>query len=110
VRAADGWIALNLARADDVGLCSAWLDGDIDDPADIAGMQRALAAVRPIALVARGASSAGARGVAPAADPIVEPVCDRREPPGPARLRPLPAEGVRAEVDAPPPRNRSSST
>ena len=35
VRAADGWIAVNLARPDDVALANAWLDDarlDADDP------------------------------------------------------------------------------
>ncbi|MBU6207244.1 MAG: CoA transferase, partial [Alphaproteobacteria bacterium] len=31
-RAADGWIALNLARADDVALLSALFEAEIDDP------------------------------------------------------------------------------
>ncbi|MEO5839929.1 MAG: CoA transferase [Acidimicrobiales bacterium] len=99
VRAADGWIALNLARADDVALLPAWLDGDIDDAADIAGTQRAVARRSIAALVARGAELGLALGAWPAAaDAVASPyVIDgtRRRTP---RLRATPAEpGRRSE-------------
>jgi crotonobetainyl-CoA:carnitine CoA-transferase CaiB-like acyl-CoA transferase len=55
VRAADGWIALNLARPDDVALLPAWVDGDIDDPADAIGLARAVGARSRAELVGRGA-------------------------------------------------------
>ena len=55
LRAADGWLALNLARADDVALLPAWLDGDIDDPSDIAGTALAIGRRSTTELVARGA-------------------------------------------------------
>ena len=59
LRAADGWIALNLARADDVALLPAWLDGDIDDPADSGRhAARPRRAARPVHS-SRGARSSG---------------------------------------------------
>ena len=55
VRSADGWIALNLPRADDLSLLPALLDGDIDDASDVVGMQHAIRRRSSADLVARGA-------------------------------------------------------
>ena len=98
LRAADGWIALNLARADDVALLPAWLDGDIDDPADIAGTRRALARRSTGALVDRGAELGLALAAwPPAADPVTSPYVIDGARHGSARLRPTPADAGRTE-------------
>jgi crotonobetainyl-CoA:carnitine CoA-transferase CaiB-like acyl-CoA transferase len=72
VRTADGWIALNLPRADDVALLPAWLDGAIDDAADAIGMARAVARRRSTELVARGAELGLALASWPASAPAVD--------------------------------------
>jgi hypothetical protein len=96
LRAADGWIALNLARADDVALLPAWLDGDIDDPADIAGTRRAVARRSTGALVARGAELGLALAAwPPAADPVASPYVIDGARDGSTRLRPTPADAIR---------------
>jgi hypothetical protein len=93
LRAADGWIALNLARADDVALLPAWLDGDIDDPADSAGMRRALTRRSTGALVARGAELGLALAAwPPPVDAVASPYVIDGALQESARLRPLPAE------------------
>ncbi|MEO8693109.1 MAG: CoA transferase [Acidimicrobiales bacterium] len=99
LRARDGWIALNLARADDVALLPAWLDGDIDDALDVAGTRRAVAGRSTQALVARGAELGLALGAWPPGDdtvasPYVIDGTSRRAP----RLRPPTEPGARSEA------------
>ena len=53
LRTADGWIALSLARPDDVDLVPAWLESEIDDAAWDA-IARSVASKRAGALVQRG--------------------------------------------------------
>ncbi|HUP71917.1 MAG TPA: CoA transferase [Acidimicrobiales bacterium] len=93
LRAADGWIALNLARADDVALLPAWLDGDIDDPSDGAGTARAVGRRATSELVARGAELGLALASwPPAADPVSSPYVIDGWREGAARLRPIGAD------------------
>jgi hypothetical protein len=99
VRAADGWIALNLARADDVALLPAWLDAAIDDPADAIGMARAVGARRVADLVARGAELGLALTSWPGVDDdVTTPYLTDRAARATARLRPAsPTAAARVE-------------
>ena len=93
VQAADGWIALNLARADDVALLPAWLDGDIDDASDVAGTVRAVGRRTTAELVARGAELGLALAAWPPSDePVASPYVIDGARHGSPRLRPLGAE------------------
>ena len=88
LQAADGWIALNLARADDVALLPAWLDADIDDPADVEGMRGAVGRRSTSELVARGAELGMAVAALPArADDVASPFVIDGAPPRTVRLR-----------------------
>ena len=99
LRASDGWVALNLARADDVALLPAWLDAAIDDASDAAGMACAVAGRRAADLVARGAELGLALSSWPAAnESVASPyVVDTAGRPT-RRLRPSRATGA-ARVD-----------
>ena len=77
--AADGWIALNLARPDDVALLPAWLDGEIEHASDADGTRRAIGRRSSSELVARGAVLGLAVGAWPAdREDVREPVRRRR--------------------------------
>jgi crotonobetainyl-CoA:carnitine CoA-transferase CaiB-like acyl-CoA transferase len=98
VRAADGWIALNLARADDVALLPAWLDADIDDPSDVAGMVHAVGRRTTSELVERGAELGLALAAwPPAVDPVASPFVIDGARQGSTRLRPVAVARSRAE-------------
>ena len=101
LRAADGWIALNLARADDVALLPAWLEADIDDPTDVAGTARSVGRRSTAELVARGAELGLALASwPPAVDPVASPYVIDGASRSTARLRPSRAEPRGGEVPA----------
>ena len=105
---ADGWIALNLARPDDVALLPAWLDGEIEHASDADGTRRAIGRRSSCDLVARGAVLGLAVGAWPDdGGDVVSPFVVDGTPAKATRLRPasseLPApEGASALTDRDP--------